>query len=62
MKGIRIGNVEAQDEHVRIRIGQGSDGVIVNLARCVPDRVLDRDVVDEALCRVLFEIRRNVIL
>lgn len=62
MERVGVADVEAQDKHIGIRIRQRTDGVVEAAARCVPDRVLDGQVVDKISRGVFLEIRWNICL
>lgn len=62
MERVWIGDVEAEDEDIGVWIGERPDGVVVGAARCVPDRILDRCVVDKVSRGVLFKVGWNICL
>lgn len=62
MERVRIGDVEAQNKHIGVRIGEGSNGVVITAARCVPNRVFNRRVVDKVPRGILLKVRWNICL
>lgn len=61
LKGGAVYQAEADEEDVRLRVGEWSQSVVVLLTGGIPETEVDRLSIDENVGRVVVEDRRNVL-